>query len=327
MMKISKSLVATLFLLSGLAFGGAAVAQEAAKAAEPAQAAAPETGYSEKGADTCLKCHEAEFETKEGAIFLSRHAQPENPRSPFGKGQLQCEACHGPGNLHATNKKDRRDHIIAFNAPASRTAGEQNQQCLACHQGKARIAWQGSAHEANEVSCASCHQVHAGRDPVFSATTQAEVCGNCHKKEIAQIRMPSAHPVRAGKVACSDCHSVHGSISGDKLLAKPTLNQTCYTCHAEKRGPLLWEHAPVAESCANCHTPHGSTNQALLKKNPPFLCQQCHAASGHPAVARTGAALPGGTAGGQGFLLAGGCTNCHSRVHGSNHPSGVKLMR
>jgi len=44
-------------------------------------------------------------------------------------------------------------------------------------------------------------------------------------------------------------------------------------------------------------------------------------------VAYTGAALPGGGGGGAAFLLAGGCINCHSQVHGSNHPSGVKLMR
>ena len=28
-----------------------------------------------------------------------------------------------------------------------------------------------------------------------------------------------------------------------------------------------------------------------------------------------------------GALLGGACTNCHSQVHGSNDPSGVKLMR
>jgi hypothetical protein len=26
-------------------------------------------------------------------------------------------------------------------------------------------------------------------------------------------------------------------------------------------------------------------------------------------------------------LLAKSCLNCHSQVHGSNHPSGVKFMR
>jgi hypothetical protein len=27
------------------------------------------------------------------------------------------------------------------------------------------------------------------------------------------------------------------------------------------------------------------------------------------------------------FVLAKGCLNCHSQVHGSNHPSGTKLSR
>ena len=111
------------------------------------------------------------------------------------------------------------------------------------------------------------------------------------------------------------------------MLIKPTLNQTCYTCHADKRGPLLWEHAPVSEDCSLCHTSHGAVRTALLNKSPPLLCQQCHSAAGHPSAARTGAALPGGGAGGQIFLLAGSCTNCHSQVHGSNHPAGAKLMR
>jgi DmsE family decaheme c-type cytochrome len=108
---------------------------------------------------------------------------------------------------------------------------------------------------------------------------------------------------------------------------KPTVNQTCYTCHAEKRGPFLWEHAPVAEDCTLCHFPHGSSRPVLLSKSPPLLCQQCHTVAGHPSVAYTSRGLPGGGGGGGAFLLAGGCVNCHSQVHGSNHPSGVKLMR
>jgi DmsE family decaheme c-type cytochrome len=132
--------------------------------------------------------------------------------------------------------------------------------------------------------------------------------------------------VLAGKMSCSDCHSPHGS-SAQAMLAKPTLNQTCYSCHADKRGPLLWEHAPVTEDCSLCHTPHGSVRSALLEKTPPLLCQQCHTAAGHPSVARTSSGLPGGTAGGTVFTVAGSCTNCHTQVHGSNHPSGAKLMR
>ena len=57
------------------------------------------------------------------------------------------------------------------------------------------------------------------------------------------------------------------------------------------------------------------------------VCQQCHTVAGHPSVAYNPSGLPGGGGGGSAFLLAGSCTNCHSQVHGSNHPSGVKLMR
>jgi DmsE family decaheme c-type cytochrome len=127
-------------------------------------------------------------------------------------------------------------------------------------------------------------------------------------------------------MTCSGCHSAHGSTTV-AALNKPTLNQTCYSCHAEKRGPMLWEHQPVTEDCSLCHTAHGSVRPALLTKSPPLLCQQCHSSAGHPSVARTSNSLPGGSAGGSIFVVGGSCTNCHSQVHGSNHPSGVKLMR
>ena len=153
---------------------------------------------------------------------------------------------------------------------------------------------------------------------------QADVCFACHKKQRADFNKPSHHPVRFGQMTCTDCHSPHGS-AATALLKKSTLNQTCYGCHAEKRGPFLWEHAPASEDCTLCHTPHGSIHPALLTKRPPLLCQQCHSQSGHTSLALTGAGLPGGSP--SGFLLAGSCLNCHSQVHGSNHPSGVKLMR
>jgi DmsE family decaheme c-type cytochrome len=187
------------------------------------------------------------------------------------------------------------------------------------------MAWKGSEHESGEVACANCHQIHTPRDRVFTANGQAETCFSCHIRQRGDFYKPSVHPVRYGTVRCSDCHSPHGSVASGKLLGKPTLNQTCYSCHAEKRGPLLWEHAPVSEDCSSCHTPHGSVHPALLKKPAPLLCQQCHAAAGHPSFAYTANGLPSGTP--SGFLLARSCTNCHSQVHGSNHPSGAKLMR
>ena len=57
-----------------------------------------DAAYSRKGADTCLACHE---DDKTLAVFAGKHGVPSDSRSPFGHGQLQCEACHGPGDSHA----------------------------------------------------------------------------------------------------------------------------------------------------------------------------------------------------------------------------------
>jgi len=319
-MTITKRVFAA--LLSGFAFGAVAADKAAAPPAPPPSLG---TEYTETGADTCLMCHVEGGGYPVFAIFKTKHANRADKRAPFGPGGLQCEACHGPGKKHFEGGGGP-DGINSQKSTSFLTPRERNKFCLECHQGNARTGWHASTHDSNNIACSDCHKIHAERDPVLAMATQPDVCYKCHRKERADFAKPSTHPVRFGKMACSDCHSPHGSTSTGMLI-KPTVNQTCYTCHAEKRGPFLWEHAPVAEDCTLCHHPHGSVNQARLKKSPPLLCQQCHSVAGHPSVARTPAGLPGGGAGGSAFLLAGSCLNCHSQIHGSNHPSGVKLMR
>ena len=285
----------------------------------------PREQYSQNGADTCLECHNDVTPGYSGAaIFKGKHAHRMDKRAPFGPGGLQCEACHGPGARHAASKNPQS--INSLKASSSQTVQERNQTCLACHQAGARIGWHASTHERSGLACGDCHRIHQDRDPVLVKSSEPDVCFSCHRQKRGDFQKPSTHPVRFGLMGCSDCHSAHGSTTV-AMLNKPTLNQTCFSCHADKRGPLLWEHAPVAEDCALCHTAHGSLRSALLTKTPPLLCQQCHAPADHPSVARTSQSLPGGSAGGSIFLIAGGCTNCHSRVHGSNHPAGAKLMR
>jgi DmsE family decaheme c-type cytochrome len=110
-------------------------------------------------------------------------------------------------------------------------------------------------------------------------------------------------------------------------LVKPTLNETCYQCHAEKRGPFLWEHPPAREDCANCHEPHGSNHPSLLVNRMPLLCQQCHMSAFHPSTAYTGVNASAGVSRLDIHAASKSCLNCHSEVHGSNHPSGPRLMR
>jgi len=316
MTRVKRSAATVLVLLLG---GMGHVGSAAVPDKDAAHAAA--SAYSPQGADTCLGCHASNPGVM--AIFHTKHARPGDPRGPFGHGGLQCEACHGPGGAHVDAMGDTTK-IIAFGPKSHSTVKQQNANCLGCHQSNAAHDWASSAHAAGDVACTSCHQLHTAKDPVQTAAGQIEVCAGCHQAEHADLDKLSRHPLREGKMACTSCHSPHGSTAPAQLV-RNTVNETCTSCHAEYRGPFLWEHQPVAEDCTNCHNPHGSVQPALLKLRPPFLCQTCHEGAGHPSVVNSPQGLPG--AGASAFLLAGGCINCHSQIHGSNHPSGRALMR
>lgn len=281
--------------------------------------------YSRDGADSCLKCHDEDSEFPVMAIFRTPHAVPADLRTPFG-GAEQCESCHGPGGDHAgrVRRGDRRPAILGFGPESSGTVEQRNGVCLTCHDDQLHGEWQGSEHDMQQLSCTSCHTVHARHDAVTSRETQPEICMSCHIEQRADSLKFSSHPVRYGAMACSDCHTPHSSIYPASLLTASN-NELCFTCHAEKRGPYLWEHAPAAEDCSTCHTPHGSNHRDLLVKRAPLLCQSCHSSAGHPSLALDGERLPGGRP--SALLLGNSCTNCHAQVHGSNHPSGASLNR
>ncbi|OGQ62717.1 MAG: hypothetical protein A3I81_09510 [Deltaproteobacteria bacterium RIFCSPLOWO2_02_FULL_55_12] len=249
----------------------------------------------------CLSCHK---EVKE-AYSKTRHGLS------FGlEGGSGCANCHGDGKEHldAVDREDKDLKIENFSKPSA----EASKKCLACHERGETLFWKGSTHSLSGVSCFSCHKVHSA-----TRVSGTDICLNCHQDKRAQILKSSHMPVREGKMTCSGCHNPHGSI-GPKMLKTPSVNETCYSCHSEKRGPFLWEHAVVRESCANCHDPHGSNNPGLLKSKGPFLCTQCHQYGGHVNMPRYNRASA---------AYGKGCINCHTRIHGSNHPSGAKFTR
>ena len=287
---------------------------------EEAQATAE---YS-KGANQCMSCHREGRDRAAHEVFLGQMGISGAEKSPFAEGSHDCETCHGPSASHRKKNEDGTRPSPAVSFAKGTPTGAQNEVCLGCHDGGNMIHWFGSMHEEEEVACVSCHAVHAARDPVFDKLAQQERCFACHPRTRAATFMASSHPLRFGEMTCSDCHNPHDG-ANDYLLTRSTVNDTCYTCHAEKRGPFLWEHAPVSEDCSLCHNPHGSNQQALLIQRPPLLCQQCHSPGGHPATAYTSESEDNSFQ--NRFLLAQSCTNCHSQVHGSNHPSGVSGTR
>ena len=156
--------------------------------------------------------------------------------------------------------------------------------------------------------------------------TQQEVCFSCHPRIRSEILRNSSHPLRFGEMTCTDCHNPHNG-DNDSLLIRSTVNDTCYTCHAEKRGPFLWEHAPVRENCLNCHNPHGSNHDKLLVAKQPYLCQRCHLNTRHPGTLYDGRNAGTTVGGATNRAIEHACKNCHQNIHGSNSPSAPYLGR
>ena len=277
--------------------------------------------YSAKGADTCLTCHNDE---KMLLIFRTPHGQGADANAPFA--HRQCESCHGAGGTHAGRRMAGAgvEPVISFGRGADTPVKTQNAVCMDCHTRDVGLPWTGSMHERNDIACADCHSLHKPVDPVTRMTEQSAVCFACHKKQRADSFKPYSHPVRFGVMTCTSCHNPHHS-TADALLKKNTFNELCWSCHADLRGPYLFEHAPASEDCSLCHTAHGSIHPAMLTRRPPLLCQSCHSQAGHPSLSFTPNSLPGNNP--SAFVVGRSCMNCHSQIHGSNHPSGSKLMR
>lgn len=290
---------ATLLLI---AMGVAVTSSNAGEAVEPALRIDTDPP-SYVGAETCVACHEdvanGFAQTAHGRGELMGHS-----------GGSSCEACHGPGQAHVDSGGEA-DKILQ--------ASGVGERCADCHSSDAGSFWHDSSHAEFDVTCADCHSVHepwTNEQALINQDT-SDTCLGCHQDMRKHLYQRSNHPLKDGLMSCVSCHSPHGS-AAESAMAAATPNDKCYQCHADKRGPYLFEHQPVREDCGTCHDPHGSNQTNLLLTAAPRLCQSCHLFGHHQTV-------PGEPT--QIWNQNRSCVNCHPRIHGSNHPSGVIFMR
>jgi len=261
------------------------------------------------GQETCLECHDTVAEV---AFEFTAHGMSD---ISGWDGAAGCESCHGPGEAHSDSGGE-----IELILSVTRLEPEAvSKMCLSCHEGDVAAHWQSGSHDAFDATCVDCHTVHEKRTMASSAVNKntSETCLSCHMDMRKHLYQRSRHPLKEGLMSCVSCHDPHGSPAIASISAI-TPNDKCYQCHAEQRGPFLFPHQPVAEDCTTCHNPHGSNQASMLEPAPPRLCQSCHLFGHHQTVPGTPR---------QAWNVNRSCVNCHSRIHGSNHPSGVMFMR
>lgn len=272
------------------------------------------------GSEACMDCHEATHKQFAGSV----HGRAEKDGAALAV-KMECETCHGPGSLHVKADGDpKAPGFDTVRLAGSKHGANVNKACLSCHSGGDQFYWATSGHARKNVACIDCHSIHAPKDPgqakMLKWAKSSDMCVTCHKSKHLMVSKSAHMPVREGGMECSSCHNPHGTPTKGALKGA-TVNELCYSCHADKRGPLLWEHAPVREDCLSCHDAHGANNDKVLSGKRPYLCQRCHVANRHPATLYDKPDLASNR------LFNRSCTNCHSQVHGSNHPSGRYFMR
>jgi len=273
--------------------------------------------------DACKTCHPIIWSRFYKNPHFKSMASGKEPPERTG-----CQGCHGPGGKHVDNGGGA-ETIQAF---TTLSAERVLDACLRCHsQTLSRANIRSSQHTLNGVACTSCHSIH-GAQSVRALLKKPEtaLCEGCHTDVRAQFAVPFKHRVEEGVISCSDCHNPHGSFAPTwRMASRPrhteqamANEEPCLKCHADKRGPFIFEHLGVrVDGCETCHAPHGSSNSRLLRRPVVFtLCLECHNGGGN--FGRRGIGIPTQT---PNHNMADpryqNCTACHVRIHGSNADS------
>jgi DmsE family decaheme c-type cytochrome len=270
------------------------------------------------GSETCKGCHEDYY----NKFVRSIHGKKAIPGTPVNR--EGCESCHGPGEAHVEKGGGRGVAIIAFSRKEGANAKDSN--CLACHDETTGLPfWNLSQHQSAQISCDNCHSIHSPMEKKDSLKAQEpDLCFGCHRNIRAQFNKQSHHPIKEALVAqqalqCSSCHNPMGTSNIKAMIKADSVNDLCYQCHAEKRGPYAFEHPPVPENCLSCHETHGSNHSRLLVRKAPLLCQSCHNDSFHPGNPYTNlSSFLGPATSGKNRFLGRSCLNCHGNIHGSS---------
>ncbi len=200
-----------------------------------------------------------------------------------------------------------------------------SEDCEACHEKQvkefkrsthARISIPGT--DVKRQGCEMCHgpgSVHVenggGKGTMINPRKDPTVCFTCHLEKKAEFQLPFHHPVMEGHMGCVDCHSAHAEeVKPWSATTMNGVNQACFKCHKDQRGPFVWEHEALREGCVTCHKVHGSVNDKMLVARDSNLCLRCHAQVNFPVIGKSSHA---------GRLFQGPCfsAGCHTAVHGS----------
>lgn len=199
--------------------------------------------------DECMSCHNAlpDFEFGSENKYLS---------VPQG---IDCERCHGPGELHVEQKKagilvdvsKEADYSIVN--PRRLRWDLQVDVCQRCHlQGNAILEPGKTFHDfrpgmpLNSIMTVFMPR-YEGEEEGFIMASHAQ------RLQKSQCFIQSNSNTGTMNLTCITCHNPHVSV---KVTGKKVYNDACATCHQEKKCSATESHRKTKENnCVACHMP------------------------------------------------------------------------
>ncbi len=146
-----------------------------------------------------------------------------------GSGDAACLECHrtrGLSEWHASTHA--REDVSCSECHTIHKASRPLDSCQKCHAdvaGRFQLPYRHPVRE-QKMSCASCHDVHAGTDKQLATHQRTnDLCYRCHQDKEGPFIFEHA-PVQED---CMQCHDPHGAVSRGMLaVSEPML---CLQCH------------------------------------------------------------------------------------------------
>ena len=236
------------------------------------------TGSAQNWNHMCAECHSTDLR-KNFDVAKLQYA------TTFSDIDVSCEACHGPGSLHAELASAwspfwDRQHGKGLTSLKSSDAITEIQACAPCHSRRSLVSSGFHCgqnyydHFANEVLSAMTYY------PDGQMLDEVYVYGS-----FLQSKM------YAKGIRCTDCHNPHST------RLKHDGNKVCTSCHQHPAGKYdspSHHHHPVGStgaSCVECHmmaTPYMAVDyrhdhsfqiprpDLSLKLGTPNACTGCH---------------------------------------------------
>jgi len=215
----------------------------------------------------CLGCHDFGPESPVHMVQAGSHASSDEPGGMPG-----CPACHGASAPH-TRAPTRVAPTVSFGPHWSSSANDQDARCLACHESGQAAHWRDALHMLNNLTCVTCHDIHAEHDRVLYPDEQAQVCTICHKTQKKGIH--GLEDSAGSNPPCTSCHNPHRQ-QPQEIEMRESGSGGCRNCHNLER---MNRDAAVSDTVKSYH-------QTMLK--PGHSCLDCHAGIAHaPADAAT----------------------------------------